>query len=215
MKKLSFLFMSLAVVTSIFVACTKDETNPTTALSTSLEITIKDLDNSLELVSGATVSISESADMSKPITVKTDAKGVAKFTDLKNIVYYIAAQKGCQNNLFGIYYTKNALKQNTLNKQDVGINGVGDLVIENKSETDTFNCVAIAIINGATTTIPGMPHVTLAPGAKGKYIKDPLPAGNTTMLGVVKVVDGKIVKGSDYIEQFTIPCGGTATVTLK
>lgn len=210
--------MSLVVLTSVFVACSKEEAAPTTP-STSLEITVKDGDNSAALVSDATVSLSESEDMKNPITIKSNNKGVAKFTDLKDIAYYVLVKKGCQNNLYFSPKTQ-ILKANTLNKQDVAVIGTGDLIISNPT-SDTYSCVLVANLDhdndpstpAQPTKLDSMPSVTLTPNLSGKY-PIPLPLGSDTKLGIVKIVDGKVVAGSDKLINFTISCDTQTTVTL-
>lgn len=103
MKKLSILFLSLIATASIFTGCSKEEETPAPPVTTDLEIIVKDLSVSESpVLEGATVSIyaSEADWLSNKNgkVLTTDVNGKAKFTNLKNVIYYIDVEKGCKNN---------------------------------------------------------------------------------------------------------------------
>lgn len=132
----SFLHSSLVALFVLIslVGCSKEEdATPTTAL----ELTITD--NTDTPVSGATVKLYTSQANLKEQTNEigkaqiSDANGKVTFKDLEAIKYYWRAEKGCQNNIQGIYETPSPITANQLNASVTVLTATGTLKMTNNS----------------------------------------------------------------------------------
>ncbi len=167
--------MSLIASAAIFTGCSKEEDAPT-PVTTDLEITVKDLSVSeTAVLEGATVTIyaSEADWLSSKNgqVVTSDANGKAKFTKLKNVVYYIDVEKDCKNNGVAgfVQSTTDPLKTGS-NVLDVPVIRTANVYFENNSANE-WDVHFISGVNDLT-------FYTIPAGKKGKAL---MPAGAYTI----------------------------------
>lgn len=210
--------MSLIATAAIFTACSKDEETP--PATTDLEITVKNYSETGSPVvadTKVTVYASEADWLSNTNgkSATTDATGKAKITGLKNVKYYIDAEKGCINNgIPGFVTITEALKAGA-NSTETPVFSTATINFKNTSTTNEWD-VHIVNNNGEVPLITIGKAVSVSTPKEGKSL---MPSGTYTIkmveYGTVTGVEGITATGvTKNFEITNLACGATHPTTI-